>query len=255
MPFTTSVGLTTHHFSTTLSRTHVDPLPGSRPHGQSYIDKRPPTLPAHFGQIICQSVATIAYFVVTQPTPGAQWINGQTNALRWEKGLLDGIVGYDIELTRMSEDALILVAKNGTVVFASSLAVDTDNLPCPVPAKPGGLNVHLSNVPPGDDYVAIFINSTHGVLQGTSQRFSILAANGTPTTPSTGDGKGPQDEVKGAATVSVTSGPNPTQAVFATTFEALPWSGAVRRWGAGAAWAGVGVSLGVVLVSGALVVV
>lgn len=180
--------------------------------------------------------SSLAYFVVTQPTPGAQWINGQTNALRWEKGLLDGIVGYDIELTRMSEDALILVAKN-------------------VPAKPGGLNVHLSNVPPGDDYVAIFINSTHGVLQGTSQRFSILAANGTPTTPSTGDGKGPQDEVKGAATVSVTSGPNPTQAVFATTFEALPWSGAVRRWGAGAAWAGVGVSLGVVLVSGALVVV
>lgn len=95
--------------------------------------------------------------------------------------------------------------------------------PHPLPAKPGGINLYIENVPPGDDYVVVFMNSTHGVLLGTSERFTILPSSGTPTSS-------PQPLLEKAATVSVTTGPNPT-VFFATTFPALPWSAGVR-WAA-----------------------
>jgi len=155
-----------------------------------------------------------AYFVVTAPTKGTQWVNGQTNVISWEKGLLDGIEGYDIELTRLSADGLILVAKNGacstfragrwheadgpscmflalfcwTFSFALDSIYDVHGLfldgfhldiRMTVPAKPAGLNLYIENVPPGNDYFVIFINSTHGELRGTSQQFEILPAGRT----------------------------------------------------------------------------
>ncbi|TEB22157.1 hypothetical protein FA13DRAFT_1521609 [Coprinellus micaceus] len=159
-----------------------------------------------------------AYFLVTYPTRAAQWAQGTTHQLTWEKGLLDGVEGYDVELTRMSRDELVLVARN-------------------VPAKPPALNVYLDNLPAGDDYVFVFINSTHGVLQGTSARFEILGA-----------GKGASSDqptptkVDNAFTASVTRGANPT-AFFATTFPALPWNGAAPRPGI----VGAGALLGVVM--------
>ncbi|KAJ2926180.1 hypothetical protein H1R20_g10916, partial [Candolleomyces eurysporus] len=131
-------------------------------------------------------------------------------------------MGERPELVRINVDGLILVAKN-------------------VPSKPGGLNIYLENVPAGDDYVLVFMNSTHGVLQGSSQRFAILPSSGSPTSA-------PIAPVDKAVTVSVTSGPNPT-AFFATTLPALPWSAATNLRVGGGAMCGVLGMAGVALLS------
>ena len=55
----------------------------------------------------------VAYFQFIQPTTGTEWINGQTNPVIWKKGLLDGVPMFDLELARLSQDGLILVALNG----------------------------------------------------------------------------------------------------------------------------------------------
>jgi hypothetical protein len=51
-------------------------------------------------------------FLVTYPTKGIEVSNGQTFPLTWTKGLLDGIDIFDLELTRMSTDGLILLARD-----------------------------------------------------------------------------------------------------------------------------------------------
>ena len=62
-------------------------------------------------------------------------------------------------------------------------------------------------MPTGDDYYLLFLNSTHGVMYGASQRFAISdTGNGTAPTPAAG-----------APTVTISGGPNPTVG-FATTF-------------------------------------
>jgi len=143
-------------------------------------------------------------------------VNGVANPVTWTKGVKDGVAMVDVELSRLSQDGLIFVARN-------------------VPGK-SSLNIVLQDVPPGDDYFLIFINSTHGVLHGTSPRFTILPSSTSPnsTQPS---------PISGAATVTVNGGPDPTLP-FATTFAAtengvLPrWGGASHAWGLGSVMAG-----------------
>lgn len=89
----------------------------------------------------------------------------------------------------------------------------------PVPAPQKKLNIQLQDVPAGDDYFLIFINSTHGVMHATSPRFAILAASATPTATRA-------VAAAGIPTVSISGSPNPTMQ-FATTFPALA-SGALR---------------------------
>ncbi|KAH9992245.1 hypothetical protein BJV74DRAFT_771760 [Russula compacta] len=138
-------------------------------------------------------------FVVTYPTKGAQVVNGQTFPVTWSKGLLDGVDSFDLELTRMSTDGLIYVARDMS---------STSN----------GLNIQLNSVPPGDDYFLLFINSTHGVMYGNSQAFSIA---------SSGSGNSTAKPISSAPTVTVSGGPNPT-AQFATTFAGS--ANGVRPW-------------------------
>jgi len=157
----------------------------------------------------CLASRTSAYFLVTEPTRSSQWVNGVAQPITWTKGALDGIVMVDVELSRLSQDGLLFVARN-------------------VPGTPGALNLMLQDVPPGDDYFLIFINSTHGVLHGTSSRFTILSDSSSPnvTQPS---------PISSAPTVTVSGSPNPTQ-IFATTFVAID-SGDLPRWGsASQAW-------------------
>ncbi|PPQ72224.1 hypothetical protein CVT24_002352, partial [Panaeolus cyanescens] len=139
------------------------------------------------------------FFIIEEPNKQTQWVNNAANVVQWRKGLLDGIHGFDLELARMGTDGLTLIARN-------------------VPVKPNKLNIYLSNVPAGDDYFLIFINSTHGVMHTTSSKFTILEPNATPSSTSTVmlDPNVP--------TVTIQGGPNPT-AFFATTFPAI--SGAV----------------------------
>ncbi|KIK06341.1 hypothetical protein K443DRAFT_674326 [Laccaria amethystina LaAM-08-1] len=144
---------------------------------------------------------TSSYFIITEPAAGRQWVNGATNLVTWEKGVLDGIYGFDIEMARMSQDGLMKLARN-------------------VPSASNAINIQLQDVPAGDDYFLIFINSTHGVMYASSSRFTILAASSTPTSPA------PSPDAK-VSTVAVSGGPNPT-AQFATTFPAIASAAAVR---------------------------
>jgi len=139
--------------------------------------------------------ASANYFIVSNPAASAQWSNNAANLLTWQKAVLDGVNMFDVEMSRMSTDGLTLIARN-------------------VPAAQGQLNLFLQDVPAGNDYFLIFINSTHGVLHTTSSLFTILPASSTPsgTTP---------NPAAGVPTVTVSGGPNPTQQ-FATTFPALP---------------------------------
>lgn len=41
-------------------------------------------------------------------------MNGATNLVTWEKGVLDGIYGFDVEMARMSQDGLMKLARNGS---------------------------------------------------------------------------------------------------------------------------------------------
>jgi len=135
---------------------------------------------------------------VTYPTKGAQLANGQTYPITWEKGLLDGVNFFDLELTRMNSNGLILIARD----ISSSI---------------GGINLALNSVPDGDDYSLLFINSTHGVLYATSPLFSIVDS---------GSGNSTVKALSSKPTVTISGGPNPT-AQFVTTFPAAngvpPW--------------------------------
>jgi len=142
-------------------------------------------------------LAVHGYFIVTAPGKSDEWANGQTYPVTWVKGLLDGVNYLDLELTRMSVDGLILVARD-------------------VPAASGGINLALNSVPPGDDYFLLFVNSTHGLMYGTSQQFSIT---------SSGSGNTSAQPISKKPTVTISGGPNPT-AQFAATFGAT--SGAVQ---------------------------
>ncbi|KAI0633145.1 hypothetical protein C8Q77DRAFT_1122202 [Trametes polyzona] len=131
-----------------------------------------------------------SYFVINEPAKGAQWVNGAVNPISWTKGLLDGVRIVDIELSRLSQDGLIFVARD-----------------VPAAVSTGGVNVFIQDIPTADDYYLLFVNSTTGIMYASSQQFAITdSGNGTTPSP-----------VGGAATVTVSGGPNPT-AVFATTF-------------------------------------
>ncbi|PPQ66410.1 hypothetical protein CVT26_011279 [Gymnopilus dilepis] len=138
--------------------------------------------------------ASANYFVINNPSASTQWPNNAANLVTWQKGVLDGVDMFDMEMARMSTDGLTLVARN-------------------VPAAQGKINIQLQDIPPGDDYFLIFINSTHGVLHSTSSRFTILSPSASPSSsPPSPDGSVP--------TVTVSGSPNPT-AMFATTFPAI----------------------------------
>ncbi|TDL27097.1 hypothetical protein BD410DRAFT_783284 [Rickenella mellea] len=144
-----------------------------------------------------------SYFIVNQPQQGSQWVNGQANPISWTKGLLDGVNSVDVELARLSSDGLIYVASS-------------------VNAKTGSLNVLPQNVPPADDYYLLFLNVSHGAMYALSPRFSILSAGASSPSSTAAP-------IAAAPTVTLSGGPNPTAAVFATTFAALPNRGHGRH--------------------------
>ena len=105
-----------------------------------------------------------------------------------------------------------------------------------MPSYASSLPIALQDVPAGDDYYLAFINSTHGLMQAISPRFTILPADQTPNDTSPSPGK------QLLATVTMSGAPNPT-ANFAYTFPAM--SSARKAWsvcGTGAALIGVVVS-------------
>ncbi|KAG6378300.1 hypothetical protein JVT61DRAFT_14019 [Boletus reticuloceps] len=70
---------------------------------------------------------------------------GVTIPFKWTKDLLDGVNSFDVELTRLQEDGLILLAKD-------------------VPTTYTTLNILLQDVPAGDDYFIVCFNSSNSIL-------------------------------------------------------------------------------------------
>ncbi|KAF7311683.1 Galactose-1-phosphate uridylyltransferase [Mycena kentingensis (nom. inval.)] len=148
---------------------------------------------------VCSILAAVlqpafGYFVVNSPALHDVWVNGETHQVSWTKGARDGITSFDIEMSRLGSSGLTFVAKNVPSADSSQRSI----------------NILLQDVPPGDDYFLLFLNSTHGLMHATSQRFSVLAAG------SSGGNMSSATNPK-AATVTVSGPPHPTQA-FATTF-------------------------------------
>jgi len=155
--------------------------------------------------LACLVASASSYFVVNTPSSNVAWVNGQSNLMTWTKGVQDGVEAFDLEMARLTVDGLIYVGMN-------------------VPASSSGsINVYIEDLPSGDDYFLVCINSTGGTLFGTSSRFTVLDASSTiPSNYTTTVPLG------SAVTVSISGSPSPTMQ-FATTFPA-PASGALVFW-------------------------
>jgi len=127
-----------------------------------------------------------AYFIVNQPGSSTLWANGSPYPLQWTKGLNDGIGSFDLEIARLSQDGLYLIAQN-------------------VPTTHNTLNILMQDVPEGDDYFVVCLNSVSGVIYSVSSRFSIT--NSSVQNPY------PDSSVP---TVTISGAPSPTSN-FATT--------------------------------------
>ncbi|KAK0449422.1 hypothetical protein EV421DRAFT_1781846 [Armillaria borealis] len=173
------------------------------------------------------SCITHSYFMIKEPREGAQWSNDAVNVLSWEKGVWDGVTHFDIEMTRLSEDGITYIAYN---------------VPSQ-PYSPTSLNIYLEDVPTGDDYFMLLINSTHGVMHCLSARFSIVNA----TAASASSSATPDSSIP---TVTVSGAPDPTKG-FVTTFASRASS---VVWGVGSGQACGGVALVVGVVVGAMMV-
>ncbi|KAK0491560.1 hypothetical protein IW261DRAFT_96290 [Armillaria novae-zelandiae] len=143
---------------------------------------------------ILASCDTHSYFTVKEPQENTQWLNNAVNVLSWEKGIWDGVTFFDIEMVRLNTVGITYIAFN---VQAK-------------PSSPTSLNIYLEDVPTGDDYIMVFINSTHMVRHCLSAMFSIVNDTDVSTSPSvTPDSTIP--------TITISGSPNPTK-VFVTTF-------------------------------------
>lgn len=142
--------------------------------------------------------ATLArsYFVINEPQLSAQWSNGAVNVVTWAKGVEDDITSFDMEMLRLSQDGVTYIAYNVEAL----------------PSSPKSLNIYLQDIPTGDDYFLIFLNSTLGLTHCVSSRFAI--ANATDVTSSASTSATP---VSSIPTVTVSGSPNPTKG-FVTTF-------------------------------------
>ncbi|KAG2052504.1 hypothetical protein BDR06DRAFT_1009370 [Suillus hirtellus] len=163
-------------------------------------------------------------FIVNQPGSSTSWKNGSPYPVSWTLGLQDGFDTFDIEITRLSRGGIYFVAKELPVTMSS-------------------LNVVLQDVPAGDDYFLICINSTAGVTYSVSSRFSVVDANATGSNPSPAS----------APTVTVSGVPNPLSH-FAQTFgpstNGVPhpgWSGIRNQVTA------ISVAVGAALIGGVMI--
>lgn len=183
-----------------------------------------PSVPFILVLLLSSLISVDAYFVVNQPGSSTSWKNGSPYPVTWTLGLEDGIDTFDIEITRLSRGGIYFVAKELPITMSS-------------------LNVVLEDVPAGDDYFLICMNSTVGRTYSVSSRFSVTDANATGSNPSPAS----------APTVTISGTPGPLSH-FAQTFG--PSTNGVARPG----WPGIRnqvtaitVAVGAALIGGVMV--
>ncbi|KAG7444212.1 uncharacterized protein BT62DRAFT_952684 [Guyanagaster necrorhizus] len=155
-------------------------------------------LPLFLSLFTLASCVSHSYFVVKEPQGNGQWYNDAVNILTWEKGVWDGITEFDIEMTRLSEDGVTYIAYNVQAY----------------PSSASSLNIYLQDVPTGDDYYIVLMNSTHGVRHCLSAMFSIVNASTDVTSSSSVSASSTDTSIP---TVTVSGSPDPTKG-FVTTF-------------------------------------
>ncbi|KAG6378314.1 hypothetical protein JVT61DRAFT_14035 [Boletus reticuloceps] len=157
------------------------------------------------------SDGSIPDFVVDQPSGSASWANGSPYPFKWTKGLLDGVNAFDVELSRLQEDGLILLAKDGKPTpyptRRPSCHRQIDSHDPPVPATYTTLNILLQDVPAGDDYFIVCFNSSNSIIYSVSSRFTIATSSSGQSNPK------PDPSVP---TVTASGPPNPLNG-FAST--------------------------------------
>lgn len=174
--------------------------------------------------LLSSLISVDAYFIVNQPGSSTSWKNGSPYPVSWTLGLQDGFDTFDIEITRLSRGGIYFVAKELPVTMSS-------------------LNVVLQDVPAGDDYFLICINSTAGVTYSVSSRFSVVDANATGSNPSPAS----------APTVTVSGVPNPLShfvQTFGPSTNGVPhpgWSGIRNQITA------ISVAVGAALIGGVMI--
>ncbi|KAG6327334.1 hypothetical protein ID866_11755 [Astraeus odoratus] len=111
--------------------------------------------------------------------------------------------------------------------------------PRAVPSTYTAVNILLQDVPEGDDYFLLCINSTHGVTYSVSSRFTVTNSSGSNPSPD-----------PSAPTVTISGTPDPLK-VFATTLGAAAngVKGFVAGEGLGGMWGVLGM-VAIAVVSG-----
>ncbi|KIR68479.1 hypothetical protein I312_100438 [Cryptococcus bacillisporus CA1280] len=145
---------------------------------------------------VSASVSTI-YWPVSSPSPSNPWVLGEKNLLAWTTGSGTGVQSFDIQLHNANRSVMV-----GFLPIA--LRVPMERLPTGYKNYGGELEIDLgSEVPTGDGFYLLFMNTYHGEVYAKSKKFSIYAS--TPSNYTSAD--------LPTATITATllGAPNPTQ--------------------------------------------
>ncbi|KAK0475080.1 hypothetical protein IW261DRAFT_1495358, partial [Armillaria novae-zelandiae] len=130
--------------------------------------------------------ASHSYFVINEPQSSAQWSNDAVNVVTWEKGVLDDITHFDMELMRLSQDGVTYIAYNGTSWFCTVFFVLTNHTTQIQSRRYLALPSRLTSIYKTyrPETTISFSSSTRllGVMHCLSSRFAIV--NATDTTSS-----------------------------------------------------------------------
>ncbi|GFZ45370.1 hypothetical protein JCM24511_03096 [Saitozyma sp. JCM 24511] len=142
-------------------------------------------------------VSTI-YWPIASPGPKYPWVIGAKNILAWQTGGGTGIDSFDVQLHNSNKSVMI-----GFLPIA--LRVPLERLPSGHHNYGGEMEVDLdSGIPTGDNFRLIFMNTYHGEVYATSDKFSIYASQPANYTTDA-------DLPTATITATLTGDPNPTQ--------------------------------------------
>ncbi|ORY31448.1 hypothetical protein BCR39DRAFT_526817 [Naematelia encephala] len=142
------------------------------------------------------TVSTI-YWPISSPDTNNPWIVGQKNLLAWKTGGGSGVESFDIQLHNWNKTIM-----NGFIPIA--LRVPMERLPTGRHNYGGEIEVDLDlDMPTGEGFSLIFMNTLHGQVYTKSKPFSILA--------STPDNYTSPDLPTATVTATITTLPNPQQ--------------------------------------------
>ncbi|AAW43128.1 hypothetical protein CNBD4010 [Cryptococcus deneoformans B-3501A] len=145
---------------------------------------------------VSAGVSTI-YWPVSNPDPSNPWVIGEKNLLAWTTGSGTGVQSFDVQLHNSNRSVMV-----GFLPIA--LRVPMERLPSGYKNYGGEMEVDLgSNIPTGDGFYLLFMNTYHGEVYAKSKKFSIYASTPANFTSA--------DLPTATVTATLSEAPNPTQ--------------------------------------------